>query len=78
MRIFMMAVAATAFCLGPTSAEDGSGFYITPYLQNVTPDGITIMWETPEAGVGRIEFGIDGRYARSVTETEAVKIHEVR
>ena len=52
--------------------------YIYPYLQNVTPDAITVMWETDGTMAGTVEYGLDGHYDRSVTESEPAKIHEIR
>ncbi|MDA1312585.1 MAG: hypothetical protein O2968_04540 [Acidobacteria bacterium] len=50
MRHLFLAVFLTAACL---NAADPPGLYIAPYLQNVTPDAITVMWETtvPVAGI---------------------------
>ena len=78
MRGLIIFGIAGIFCLGNTSAEEVSPFYITPYLQNVTPSAITVMWETREASKGIVEFGRNGRYDRSVSEAIPVKIHELR
>ena len=56
---------------------DPPGIHIMPYLQNVTPTGITVMWETTNPVVGSVSFGQDGVFDRTTTEPEAVKIHEV-
>jgi len=76
MRALVILVIAGFPWSGSLSAEDA--FYITPYLQNVTPTSITVMWETPEAAKGTVEFGRDGRYGQSVSEAQPVKIHEIR
>lgn len=52
------------------------GFLIKPYLQNITPDGATIMWETAEQGTGTVEYGAD--FARKAAESQPAKIHRVR
>ena len=31
-----------------------------PYLQELTPDGVTILWTTSAPCVGRVEYGVDG------------------
>ncbi len=33
-----------------------------PYLQNVQPDGITVMWELTAEEVCRFDYGLDGNY----------------
>lgn len=53
-------------------------FYITPHLQNITPDGVTIIWETPDASIGAVEFSHDGEPATVATDKAAAKIHRVR
>jgi len=45
------------------------GFVTPPYLQNVKPDGITVMWETEVAGPGTVEYGTDPGYGSSVIGT---------
>jgi len=48
-----------------------------PYLQNVTPDGITIMWGTAgQTGSGTVYYGSTlGTYTDSVTSTNSAGIH---
>jgi len=61
-----------------TADADPPDLHIAPYLQNVTPTSITVMWETKRPVVGTVEFGQQGKFNRKVTEPNAVKIHEVR
>ena len=59
----------------------GSGppvLYIAPYLQNVSPDGITVMWETTEPVAGTVEYGRNGSFDRQAHESGQNKIHEIR
>ena len=74
----MLAVWFTA-CAAPAAdpAGDPPDLYIAPYLQNVTPDGITVMWETTEPVVGTVEFGAGGSFRGRATEPEPRTIHEV-
>lgn len=51
---------------------------VGPYLQNVTPDGVTVMWETTEAVVGTVEYGRPGQLHQQVREGEARTLHELR
>ena len=62
----------------PAAATDPSGLYIAPYLQNVTPDGITVMWETTDPVAGTVEYGRNGSFDRQAGESGRNKIHEVR
>jgi len=62
---------------GNLNAQD-SPFYITPYLQNVSPNAITVMWETLEPENGSVNYGEAGSFDQSATEDVAVKIHEIR
>ncbi|MCX5772730.1 MAG: hypothetical protein NTZ09_21005 [Candidatus Hydrogenedentes bacterium] len=55
-----------------------SGFYIKPYLNNITPDGVTIMWETGAVTDGAIDYGVPGAPPSSATETQPSKIHKIR
>jgi len=59
---------------GWTAAELNVG----PYLQNVAPDGVTVMWETTEPVVGTVEYGLPGQMDRKAAENEARTIHELR
>ena len=60
------------------AVTDPPGIHIMPYLQNVTPTGITVMWETTHPVVGSVAFGQHGVFDRTAIEPAAVKIHEVR
>lgn len=63
-----------ALCL----AAFGDGFYVTPHIQNVTKDGVTIIWESQEECVGSVEYGLEGKFDQKVTESQPAKIHRVR
>ena len=77
-------LAAMLFCVLTSCAPEATvtpqpeDLYIAPYLQNVTPAGITVMWETREPVIGTIEYGVDGRFNERASETAPAKIHEVR
>lgn len=63
---------------GLAADADPPDLYIAPYLQNVTPDAITVMWETTEPVIGIVEYGRNGKYKDKVKEPEAHKLHEIR
>ena len=69
----------TILCLFALSvcAADPPDLYIAPYLQNVTPNSITVMWETKDAVIGKVIFGQNEELNQSATETTPVKIHEI-
>ena len=58
----------------PAGPED---LYITPYLQNVTPTSITVMWETRKPVVGSVEYGLSRKFDQMSSEEAPTTIHEV-
>ena len=70
-------VLAVGFLLLSLAAL-ADGFYIAPYLQNVTPDGVTIFWESQDEGIGAVEYGLDAKFDKQAKEDKASKIHRVR
>ena len=57
--------------------DDGGELYLWPYLQNVTPTSITVMWETTGVTVGTVDFGENDRFDRHAKDSAARTIHEV-
>lgn len=53
-------------------------FHIRPHLQNVTRDGGTIIWESTDEKVGRVEFGRSADDMTAVEEQSPARIHRVR
>ena len=79
MCSLLLAAIFTAVTLtAPLTAADPPDLYIAPYLQNVTTDGITVMWETTEPVAGVVEYGRHGTFENKVEEAEASKLHEIR
>ena len=77
LRIALLVVAGSELACGPVFPDSGGELYLSPYLQNVTPTSITVMWETTRGIVGRVEFGENDRFDRQATDAEAHTIHEV-
>ena len=73
----LLVLTCTGLACGPALPDSGGELYLSPYLQNVTPTSITVMWETTEGIVGTVEFGEHDRFDRQATDTEARTIHEV-
>lgn len=73
----LAAMAVALLSVVPAAADDPAGLYIAPYLQNVTPAGITIMWETTDSVVGTVEYSEGDGFDHQVSETSPVKIHEI-
>lgn len=48
-----------------------------PYLQNVTPEGITVMWETHVPGTSQVAYGTEETLGRLAIGREGT-LHEVR
>ena len=42
------------------------GFRVPPYLQNVTSDAVSIVWWSPEAVAGTLEWGFTAQYGNNV------------
>ncbi len=42
-----------------------------PYLQNMRPDAVTIVWTTPETAVGTVRYSTDQSLSKTVTATVA-------
>ncbi|HOZ46055.1 MAG TPA: HEAT repeat domain-containing protein [Candidatus Hydrogenedentes bacterium] len=59
-----------------STAAGADSVVIAPYVQNVTPDGVTFMWETEEPCAGEVEYGAD--FGESATESAPATIHRVR
>ncbi len=57
----MLAVAV----LGCGSAPGAAPFLAEPYLQNLKPTGITVMWELGTVRAGTVEYGVDTGYGQS-------------
>ncbi len=75
-----VAVLLLTALLGGTSAvaQQKLDFVVEPYLQNVTRNGITVMWETNVPSSSAVEFGLSARFGHQVQNDAFVKIHEVR
>ncbi len=70
----MLAVSAAVAC-GLSSALAGAeGFSKGPYLQNVSRNSITLMWESPQSKGGTVKL-LDG--SGRVIESEPQSVHEV-
>jgi hypothetical protein len=57
------------------------GAVVAPYLQNTTPDGVSILWETAKAGRGQVHYGPweeTPTYPQQAAETKAGRFHRVR
>ena len=84
-KYFTMCLALLLVCVFPVFSQDNTtqeqmpeGLNIFPYLQNVTQQGIVVMWETTEPVVGTVNYGESEKMGQSVTEPSPVKIHEVK
>ena len=63
--------------LGVPSVSRADGFRKGPYLQNVTLDAITVMFQTSEPTSAIVTFGPTKEYGRSVASGRK-RLHEVR
>ena len=74
---FALGLALALAGLAPCWAWS-DGFHIRPHPQNVTTDGVTLIWESTEEGVGVVEFGPHDAVDRRASEDGPKKIHRVR
>jgi 3',5'-cyclic AMP phosphodiesterase CpdA len=58
----------------PESARITKG----PYLQNVTQDGITVMWETSQPTLGSVLYGFGGELVNEAAKEVVARLHEIR
>lgn len=83
MRIFRAIAATSALVVAAqfsAPAQDVTqGFNIRPHLNNITQDGVTIIWETREPADSTVAYGQEGTTGQTATgTTDANKIHRVR
>lgn len=75
MRILGFAMVVLCLALTPLGWADS--FYIAPHIQNVSQDGVTIIWQTEEAGPAVVEYGLAGSYDQTASNTAEAKIRKV-
>lgn len=78
MRRARFRFAVILLTLLPLCVPAAAGFYLRPHLQNITPEGITIIWETDEACVGAVEYGLETALDKQAAESQPTQIHKVR
>lgn len=59
-------------------AEGQQGFIIPPHLNNITTDGVTLIWETAQPERGKVEYGLSETLGMTLEEPEEKLIHRVR
>ncbi|MCP3958742.1 MAG: hypothetical protein GY719_12885 [bacterium] len=55
---------------GPPPAGEADAFRVRPYLQNLTPDAVTVLWFSVEASPGRLTYGARGSADSATAESE--------
>ena len=55
----MKKIALLSLALLLSRGVHGQTVTVQPYLQNPTPDGVTVMWRTAEPCYSRVEYGTD-------------------
>lgn len=58
-------------------SDEDLQFVVRPYLQMVTQNSITVMWETNHPATARVRYGLDSTTPQVATGNEAT-IHEVK
>jgi len=74
-----MALVTTAAMLAPPTFADGRSLQIVkgPYLQHMTPDAVTIMWETDGSADATVHYLAGGQW-HAASGPSGETIHELR
>jgi len=75
LAVMVAAVLAVGVWVASTAAA--ADIVKGPYLQNVQPDRVTVMWETEDDEEGVVEFGPSAALGRRVAAAAARRVHEV-
>lgn len=80
LRLMLVCGLLFAVATAATAAKPPAEFTITkgPYVQNVTTDGITVMWQTSAASDSRVDYGPTPGYGSVVSDAALVTEHELR
>lgn len=70
------AVAVCAIC-GLSAHAFALEIIKGPYLQNVTMQGITVMWETDQPSDSRVDYGESAQYGKVKESDELLTLHEI-
>lgn len=62
----------------PLELHADAGIFRGPYLNNVTSDAITVLFENPTAVTGVLRYGVNQPNEQTVTISTAQKHHEIR
>lgn len=75
LRVWFLLWAGMFVLLYPMGPE-ASDLLVGPYLQNLKPDAVTIMWETTSPAVGKVIYGEDV-FENSAADVRSATMHEV-
>ena len=75
LRAWLIPCVGLFVLFSPVRAE-ASDFLVGPYLQNIRPDGVTIMWETASPAVGKVIYG-EELLEYSAADIRSATMHEV-
>ncbi|WP_442484957.1 LamG-like jellyroll fold domain-containing protein [Aeoliella sp. SH292] len=64
--------------LQPGARNDQLSMVVSPYLQNGTQDGMTVMWQTSIPASSTVHYGPTAECSQTVGADEVSEIHEVR
>ncbi|MBX7258908.1 MAG: metallophosphoesterase, partial [Candidatus Hydrogenedentes bacterium] len=78
MKTMRFVMATLVVCFGLTINAYADSFYVKPHLQNVAPDGVTIIWQTHEKGPAEVEYGVEGSFDGKATVSADEEIRRVR
>jgi len=77
-KSFSLVIVATTMVFCAASAWADAGEFRGPYLNDVTSDAVTVMWESPTATTGIVRYGVASIDENMVADTTPATHHEVR
>ncbi|MBW2255061.1 MAG: metallophosphoesterase family protein [Deltaproteobacteria bacterium] len=69
---------AVDLCLDTNPAPEMTGLRRGPWLNHLTSDGVSVLWETQGNAVGAVDYGTTLSFGDAVSEAMADDHHEVR
>ena len=70
-------MAFVAFITSFVAPYGWSALVVGPFLQEMAPDGVTVVWETQEEVIGTVQIG-QNEFERSASDAKPTKIHRIR
>ncbi len=76
IALIILLLVALGFAKGSHARPMGVTLVRGPYLQSVTPQGVTVVWDTQDPGHSQVDYGETITYGLAITDS-AVTSHHV-